>query len=336
MKYFEIPRFGLDALTIREKDTPRPASGEVLVRVHANSLNYRDLRVVQGLYDPKMPLPRIPLSDAAGEVVEIGPGVTRFHTGDRVAAIFMQTWIAGPPNESYGASALGGAIDGVLSDYVVLNENALVAIPEHLSYEEAATLPCAGVTAWNALVRQSRVKPGETVLVQGTGGVSLFALQFARMAGARVIATSSSGAKLEKARALGASDGVNYRDTPQWAKAVKQATAGKGVDHVVEVGGAGTLTQSLHAVRTGGHINVIGVLSGVSGELSMALILHKSPQLHGIYVGSREMFEEMNRAIALHRMRPIVDRVFSFEEIGAALSYLESGAHFGKIVISHA
>jgi NADPH:quinone reductase-like Zn-dependent oxidoreductase len=336
MKYIEIPRFGVDALALREKDVPRPGVGEVLVRVVANSLNYRDLRVVEGTYDPKMRFPRVPLSDGAGEVVETGPGVTRFKTGQRVAAIFMQTWIAGPVNETYAASALGGAIDGMSSEYVVLHEDGLVSIPEHLSYEEAATLPCAGVTAWNALIRQSRVKPGESVLIQGTGGVSLFALQFARMAGARVIATSSSDAKLQKARELGASEGVNYRHTPQWAKAVKQATAGKGVDHVVEVGGAATLTQSLHAVRVGGHIDVIGILSGVSAEIPSVLILHKSVHLHGIYVGSREMFEEMNRAIALNRMRPVVDRVFGFEETAAALAYLESGAHFGKIVIRHA
>lgn len=336
MKYIEIPRFGLEALTIREKEVPRPSASEVLVRVYANSLNYRDLRVVEGTYDPKMRLPRVPLSDGAGEVVETGPAVTRFKTGDRVAAIFMQSWIAGPVNESYGAWALGGAVDGMLSEYVTLNEDGLVSIPEHLSYEEAATLPCAGVTAWNALMRESRVKPGDSVLIQGTGGVSLFALEFAQMAGARVLATSSSDAKLEKARKLGASDGINYRDTPQWAKAVKRATGGKGVDHIVEVGGAGTMAQSLQAVRVGGHINVIGVLSGVSGEISTVLILHKSVQLHGIYVGSREMFEEMNLAITLQRMRPVVDRVFGFEEIGAALTYLQSGAHFGKIVIRHA
>jgi NADPH:quinone reductase-like Zn-dependent oxidoreductase len=336
MKYVVIPRFGVHALEVRDRDVPRPGPGEVLVRVHANSLNYRDLRAVQGTYDPKMQLPRVPLSDGAGEVVETGPGVTRFQTGDRVAAIFMQTWIAGPIDESHGASALGGAIDGMLSEYVVLNQEGLVAIPDDLTYEEAATLPCAGVTAWNALVRQSAVKPGDSVLIQGTGGVSLFALQFAQMAGARVIATSSSDAKLEKVRKLGASEGINYRETPQWARAVKQATRGKGVDHIVEVGGAGTLTQSLHSVRVGGHVSLIGILSGVSAEISTALILHKSVQLHGIYVGSREMFEEMNRAIALHQMRPVIDRVFGFDEIAAALSYMESSAHFGKIVIRHA
>jgi NADPH:quinone reductase-like Zn-dependent oxidoreductase len=335
MKYIELPRFGVDALTVREKDVPRPGPNEVLVRVHANSLNYRDLRVVQGQYDAKMSLPRVPLSDMAGEVVETGSDVTRFQNGDRVAGIFMQNWIAGPVNESHGASALGGAIDGVLSEYVVLNENGLVSFPEQLSYEQAATLPCAAVTTWNALMVADQIKPGQTVTVQGTGGVSIFALQFALAAGARVIATSSSDEKLDRVRKMGASDGINYRETPQWSRGVKKVTGGRGADHVVEVGGAGTFPQSLQAVRTGGHISMIGILSGVSGEVPIALVLHKSVNVHGIYVGSREMFEAMNRAIALHKIEPVIDRVFGMEEIGEALKHMESGSHFGKIVIRH-
>ena len=333
MKFVEISRFGLDALTVREKDVPAPGAGEILIRVRANSLNFRDLRIVQGLYDPKMALPRIPLSDGAGDVAGLGAGVTRFKIGDRVAGIFMQTWLAGPIADRYSASALGGAVDGMLSEYVVLREDGVVRVPEHLSYEEAATLPCAAVTAWNALFHQSRVQPGETVLIQGTGGVSLFALAFARMAGATAIATSSSDEKLQRVSAMGATHGINYRSTPLWARRVKELTAGKGVDHIVEVGGAGTLPQSLHAAAAGGHINVIGVLSGVSVEISTALILHKALQLHGIYVGSREMFEAMNRAIALHQLRPVIDRVFGLTEIRGALEYMESAAHFGKIVI---
>ena len=333
MKVVELTRFGLDTLTVSEREIPAPSAQQVLVRVHANSLNFRDLRVAQGLYDPKMPLPRIPLSDGAGEVAEVGPGVTRFRKGDRVAGIFMQTWLAGEVRDTYAASALGGAIDGMLSEYVVLHEDGLVPIPDHLTDGEAATLPCAAVTAWNALMVQSRVKAGETVLIQGTGGVSLFALQFALLAGARVIATSSSDEKLERAAKLGAFDRINYRTTPQWARRVKELTGGKGVDHVVEVGGSETFQQSMHAVRVGGHINVIGILSGVSSEIAVALILQKSIQIHGIYVGSREMFESMNRAIAQDHLKPVIDRVFGMSEIGAAFKYMESAAHFGKIVI---
>ena len=333
MKRIVLPRFGLDAFTVQEVDTPKPGPHEVLVRVRANSINFRDLRVAQGHYDPRMPLPRVPLSDGAGEVVEIGSTVTHFKTGDRVAAIFMQSWITGLPAERYIASAMGGAIDGMLSEYVALPEDGLVPVPKHLSFEEAATLPCAAVTAWNALFQESRVKPGETVLVQGTGGVSLFAFQFARMAGARVIATSGSDQKLARVRELGADGTINYKDTPDWSRTVKQLTGGRGVDHIVEVGGAGTFTQSMRAVRVAGHINVIGVLSGVSAEIPMALILQKSIQVHGIYVGSRDMFEEMNRAIELHHLKPVIDKVFPAAEIGKALNYMESGRHFGKIVL---
>ncbi len=335
MKLIELPRFGLDALTVRECDPPKPGPGEVLVRVHANSLNFRDLRVVQGLYDPKMHLPRIPLSDGAGEVAEAGPGVTRFKTGDRVAAIFFQTWVTGPPHAGYFASALGGAIDGMLSEYVVLHEDGLVHIPGRLTYEEAATLPCAAVTAWNALHGSAHVKAGETVLIQGTGGVSLFALQFAQMAGAQVIGTSSSDDKLARAQTLGLANGVNYRQHPDWSRAVKQMVP-DGVDHIVEVGGAGTFAQSLRAIRVGGHIAMIGILSGVSADIPTALILQKAARVTGIYVGSRAMFEDMNRAIDLHHLNPVIDRVFGFGEIREALEYMESGAHFGKIVIRHA
>jgi NADPH:quinone reductase-like Zn-dependent oxidoreductase len=333
MKRIVLTRFGLDGLMLEDAEMPRPAAHEVLIRVVANSVNFRDLRVAQGLYDPRMHLPRVPLSDGAGEVMEIGAGVTRWKAGDRVAGIFMQSWIAGLPAERYAASAMGGAIDGMLSEYVVLHEDGVVRIPDYLSFEEAATLPCAAVTAWNALFHESRIKVGETVLVQGTGGVSLFALQFAKTAGARVIATSSSDEKLARVKALGADSTINYKETPDWSRSVKQLTGGKGVDHIIEVGGAGTFAQSLRAIRVGGHINLIGVLSGVSADIPVALLLQKSIQVHGIYVGSREMFEEMNRALELHHLKPVLDEVFPMSEVGEALKHMESGRHLGKIVI---
>ena len=334
MRAWEIrDEFGIDSLTITEKPKPEPGPGQVAVRVRAVSLNYRDLQVVKGQYDPKMPLPRIPFSDGAGEVVAVGENVTRFEAGDRVAGIFMQEWVEGGVTPEKAASALGGRIDGMLQEYAVLNESGLVRIPEYLFYEEAATLPCAAVTAWNALVTQGGLSAGETVLLQGTGGVSIFALQFAGMFGARAIVTSSSDEKLEKAYSLGASDGINYRETPEWDEKVLELTGGRGVDYVVEVGGPGTLNKSLSAVRMGGYVAMIGVLTGGGGEITTASILRKSIRIQGIYVGSRAMFEAMNRAISLHGLKPVVDRVFDFEEAPDALRHMESGAHFGKICI---
>jgi NADPH:quinone reductase-like Zn-dependent oxidoreductase len=333
MKVYEIrDRFGLDALTLSERPQPQPGPHEVLVRIKAASLNYRDLMVVKGQYNPKMPLPRIPVSDAAGEVTAIGPGVTRVKVGQRVVGIFMQKWLAGELNEAKAKSALGGDIDGLLAEYAVLHEEGLVVPPEHLSDEEAATLPCAAVTAWHGLITEGRVKPGDTVLLQGTGGVSIFALQFAHLAGARIIITSSSDEKLQRARKLGASEGINYKTTPEWGGKVRELTGGRGVDHVVEVGGAGTLGQSLRAVRMGGQISLIGVLSG-GGQANPMPILMKNVRVQGIYVGSRVMFEAMNRAIALNRLQPVVDHVFPFAEAPAAFRHMESAAHFGKICI---
>jgi NADPH:quinone reductase-like Zn-dependent oxidoreductase len=288
--------------------------------------------VARGGYGRGVPSPVIPLSDGAGEVVAVGPGVKKVVAGERVAGIFMQTWLAGGMNEEHGRSALGGAVDGMLAEYVVLQEDGVVKLPSHLSYEEGATLPCAAVTAWNALAASSKLIPGESVLVQGTGGVSLFALQFARLFGARVIATSSSDEKLERVRAMGASDGINYKTTPDWEKPVRALT-GIGVDHVVEVGGAGTLEKSMKAVRAGGTISLIGVLTGTNGEINPRSLLMRNIKVQGIYVGSREMFEAMNRAIALHELRPVVDRVFPFADAVEAYRHLESGAHFGKVVI---
>ncbi len=330
MKAFEILNsFGTDSLNLIERPDPSPGYGQVLVKLRAVSLNYRDLMVVKGLYNPNLPLPLIPCSDGVGEVVALGEGVTRVKVGDRVAGIFFQTWLSGRLTEEKTQSALGGAIDGLLAEYAVLHEDGVVHIPEHLTDVEAATLPCAAVTAWNAL--SGNVKAGDTVLVQGTGGVSVFALQFAKLLGAKVIATSSSNEKLERLQSLGVTDTINYKQTPEWGKKAHELTG--GVDHVVEVGCAGTLNESLKAVAHGGQISLIGVLTGGKGEISTASILMKNVRLQGIYVGSREMFEDMNQAIALHKIRPICDRVFPLEFARSALEYMETGAHFGKICI---
>jgi NADPH:quinone reductase-like Zn-dependent oxidoreductase len=296
------------------------------------SLNYRDLMLVKGLYNPKLKLPFVPLSDGVGEVIGVGDGVTRLKVGDRVAGCFMQKWINGELNDAAAKSALGGALEGVAAEQVVLDQEGVVKFPEHLTNEEAATLPCAALTAWNALVTQGKLKAGDTVLVQGTGGVSIFALQFAHLLGARVIATSSSNAKLERVKAMGASDGINYKETPNWEETVKEMTGGVGVDHVVEVGGAGTFNQSMKAVRLGGRVSLIGVLAG-KGDVNLTPVLMKGVCVQGIFVGSRTMFEAMNREIAVEQLRPVIDRVFAFSEIQAALKHMEAGAHFGKICL---
>jgi len=332
MKVFELRSgFGIENLALADRPEPAPGPGQAVVRMRAWSLNYRDLLVVKGLYAPNLRLPFVTLSDGAGEVAAVGEGVLRVRVGDRVAGAFMQTWIEGPPSEAKGRSALGGAIPGVAAEYVTFDADGLVAIPEHLSFEEGATLPCAAVTAWHALVTSGHLAAGDTVLVQGTGGVSLFALGFARMLGARVIATSSSDAKLDRVRQMGASDGINYKTVSTWGARAREIT-GEGVDHVVEVGGAGTLAQSLLAVRVGGRISLIGVLAG--GRADTMPILMKNVAVQGIFVGSREMFEAMNGAIALHGLKPVIDRAFPFAEYPAALRHMESGAHFGKIVLT--
>ncbi len=335
MKAYELQSFdGPNGLKLVERDTPTPAPGQVLIRVHAASLNYRDLMLVKGQYNPNQPLPLIPLSDGAGEVAAVGEGVTRVKVGDRVAGAFTQDWLDGVYRPEYWrTSTLGSPLDGMLAEYAILSEHGVVPLPAHLSYEEGATLPCAAVTAWNGLFVAGNLQPGQSVLVQGTGGVSLFALQFARMAGAQVFATSSSDAKLARAKELGAAHTVNYKTTPEWGKAIKDLTGGVGVDHVIEVGGAGTLPQSLAAVRDGGHLAIIGVLDAGAGDINPLPILRKALKLSGILVGSRKMFEDMNRAIVLSGLHPIVDRVFAFNEAPHALAYLQSGSHFGKIVI---
>ena len=332
MQAWRISSFGIDNLELVTLPDPQPQRGKVLVRVHAVSWNYRDLMMTVGRYNPKMQLPRVPCSDGAGEVVAVGEGVTRVRNGDRVAGIFMQNWIDGEPDAGKIRGALGGDIDGMLAEMVILREDGVVRVPEHLSDAEASTLPCAAVTAWNAVTRAGRVKAGDTVLIQGTGGVSIFALQFAKAMGARVLGTSSSDEKLERAKKMGLDAGVNYRERPEWDQWVHEQTEGRGVDLVVEVGGAGTFSRSLRAVRIGGTVAQIGVLSQSHEGVEIPLLLHRQVHLRGIYVGSRTDFEKMNRAIAQQQIQPVVDEVFSFAEVRTALRRMEAGAHFGKLV----
>lgn len=335
MKAYELRQFGVENLTLVEREEPRPGPHEVVVRFHAACLNYRDLMFAKGVYNPKAKLPSVPLSDGAGVVSAVGEGVTRWKVGDRVCPLFAQGWLDGGPSAQKNRTALGaGELDGVLRESGAFHENGLVRIPEHLSFEEAATLPCAAVTAWNALVESGHLKAGDTVLTLGTGGVSMFALQFAKMHGARVIATSSSDEKLARARELGADETVNYKQTPAWEKEVLRLTNGAGVDHVVEVGGAGTLAKSIACTRVGGHVAVIGVLAS-EGDFNPISILMKSIRVQGIFVGSRQMFEDMNRAISAARLKPVIDRTFAFSEAREALKHMESGAHFGKIVLKY-
>jgi NADPH:quinone reductase-like Zn-dependent oxidoreductase len=333
MQLYRLPQHtGFDDLTLMEADVPKPGSGQVLVRMHAASLNFRDLSVATGKYMmSKLPPNLVPLSDGAGEVIEIGSGVDRVKPGDRVAGIFMQGWLGGEHEPWHGATALGGAIDGVLAEYVVFDQQGLVHIPAHLSYRQAATLPCAAVTAWHALNGLKPVGPGQSVLVLGTGGVSMFGLQLAHAAGARVIVTSSSDEKLERAKALGASEGISYKTTEAWHKAVRALTGGRGVDHVLEVGGPGTLQRSIGATRMGGVVSLIGVLS--RGQVDPLAILAGGVTVQGIFVGSRQMFEAMNRAIEFHRIVPVVDRVFPFAAVQDAYRSLKAATHMGKIVI---
>ena len=325
--------FGPSHLSLVERALPEPGPGQVRVRIRALSLNYRDLMIVRGEYDPRMPLPRVPLSDAAGEIDAIGSAVRRFQPGDRVCPVFAPGWVAGDPPADATSFALGHRVDGVASDHVIVSEGDLVRIPAHLDFLKAATLPCAAVTAWHALSGDRPVRPGETVLVQGSGGVSLFALQLARLAGAQVIATSSDPSKLDRLQALGAAHTLNYRENPQWGKAVRALTGGRGVDRVIEVGGASTLAESLVAVRPSGQIAVIGVLAGRAAPIDVTSILMRNVRLQGIFVGSRAHFEALNQAVETSGLQPVVDRVFDFEALPDALDHLASGRHFGKVAL---
>jgi NADPH:quinone reductase-like Zn-dependent oxidoreductase len=335
MRAYQLPKggAGIDALVQVERPDPKPDYRQVLVRVKACSLNFRDLAIARGSYRIPVRENIIPLSDGAGEVVEIGPGVTRLKVGDRVAGNFFQRWSGGVPALDAHRSALGGGIDGMLADHAVLEEDGAVKIPPHLSLEEGATLPCAGVTVWNAMMEHAKLKAGATVLLQGTGGVSIFGLQFAHAMGIRAIVTSSSDEKLKRAKALGAALGINYKNTPDWEKAAMEFTGGVGVDHVVEVGGAATLARSFGVIRVGGKVTLIGGLSGGATELNPALIFARRANVQGISVGSTQMFEAMNRAIEVNALKPVIDKVFAFAEVQAAYRHMAAGAHFGKIVI---
>lgn len=334
MKAYKLMKpVGTDGIELDANcSSPEPGPGAMRVRMRAASLNYRDLLVAAGRYGAGTKANVIPLSDGAGEVVALGPGVSRFKIGDRVAANFFPDWIGGELTAEATKRALGGAVDGMLAEEVVLAETAAVAVPDHLSFEEAATLPCAALTAWNALVEVGRLFAGQTVLLLGTGGVSLFALQFAKLHGARTIILSGSDEKLKRAASLGADATINYRTVTEWDKDVLGLTDGRGVDLVVEVGGPGTLARSLKAVRAGGTVVMIGLVAG-TGEINPMPLVSKGIRLQGIYVGSRVLFENMNRAIAKAGLRPVIDQIFAFNDAPDAYRRLTEASHFGKLVV---
>lgn len=323
--------YGIENLKVIEKPDPTPGPGQIVVDIKAATLNYRDLATVTA---PSGRTPFVPCSDGAGVVTAIGDGVTRVKVGDHVAPLFFQGWFAGEPTPQGLGGALGGTLDGVLQQKVLLSEQGVTPVPKGWSDEEAATLPCAALTAWRGLVVMGQVKPGDTVVVQGTGGVSIFALQFAKAAGATVIITSSSDEKLERAKALGADHFVNYKSTPDWAKEVRKITGNRGADHVIEVGGAGTFEQSLRAIRLGGKIAVIGILGGFVKDLNVAAIFGSNAIINGVTVGSREHFEEMTRAIEANGIKPVIDKRFTLDEAQDAFTAMKNGAHFGKILLT--
>lgn len=323
---------GLDALKKIERDIPKPGPGEILVEVKANSVNYRDYLTISNAAARGITEERIPNSDGAGIVAEVGMGVTAYKKGDPIVGCFFQNWISGPIHNGAMGSALGGPIDGMLAEYVILKEQGVLPKPAHLTFEEAATLPCAALTAWNCLIEKGEARTGNTALLLGTGGVSIFSLQLAKASGIRTIITSSSDEKLARAKEMGASETVNYRTIPDWEKAVQELTGGKGVDVVVEVGGAGTLEKSIEAVRVGGRISLVGVLTG--GQIDPTSIMRKSIRLEGIYVGPRDMFLRMNDALLHNDIHPVIEKTIPFEDAVEAYKLMESGKHFGKIVIT--
>ena len=325
---------GVDALHLAEVETPEPGPGEVRVRMRANSINYRDLTTIEDPVPRKLPFPTVPNSDGAGDVVAVGPGVTEVAVGDRITSCFFADWDAGECSPEAMGSALGGARQGVLAEEVVLPARGVIPIPGELSYEEAACLPCAALTAWHALTQPRPVVAGETVLLLGTGGVSVIAQQFCKAMGVETIVTSSSDGKLARMEGLGANRVINYKKVPDWDLAVQKMTKGRGVDRVVEVGGPGTLQKSIEAVRVGGTIGLIGILTGVQGQIMPTSIMRKSLTVRGIYVGPRAMFAEMNKAIAHHDLRPLIDQRFAFEDARDAYHTMRSADHFGKLVIS--
>ncbi len=337
MKVFEIrDAWGFDHLQLGTRPDPRPGPGEVLLRMKAASLNYRDLVVPNrgyGAFTGNLPL--IPLSDGVGEVVEIGAGVTRVKVGDRACPCFHQSWIGGAPDLERLTRTLGGPVDGTMTELMCLPADGVVKVAAHLTDEQAATLPCAALTAWSALVTYDQLAPGSRVLVQGTGGVALFALQFGKLLGCHVTVISSSDDKLARVKELGADAGLNYVTTPEWSKATREITGGRGFDHIVELGGEKTLPQSLRAIRPGGTISMIGVLSGSALAAPLGHVVTRQVRLQGITVGSRDGFEAMMRAVEQHRVQPVVDQVFAFEQLKEAMAQLKRGAHFGKICVRH-
>jgi NADPH:quinone reductase-like Zn-dependent oxidoreductase len=334
MRRYQLERLGnLDALKLVDTPEPQPGPYEVVVSVRACSLNHRDLNIISGTYSRVALKPSaIPVSDGAGEVTAVGQGVSRWKVGDRVAPIFIPRWLGGNLLPEYMPSALGGPSDGVLAEQIVLSEEALVRIPSHLSFEEAATLPCAAVTAWNAAFVRGALRAGQTLLTLGSGGVSLFAAQFGLMSGARVIATTGSAAKIDRLRALGVTDVIDSQAIPDWDARVRELTDGRGADVVVEVGGPGSLARSIAALRFGGHISAVGNLAGTS-TIDPGALFVKRASLCGIQVGSRDMFEDMNRAIEVTKLKPVIDRAFDFTDARSAYEYLATGKHFGKVVI---
>ncbi len=337
MRVFQIEGdWGIQNLKLSTRPDPTPAAGQVLLRMKASSVNYRDPIVPErgyGVHTGTLPL--IPVSDGMGEVIAIGSGVTRVRVGDRACPTYFQRWISGEPNFERLSQSLGGPLDGTMAQYMCLNEDGVVKIPDYLSEFEAASLPCAAVTAWSALTQCSTVKAGDQILVQGSGGVSLFALQFAKAMGARVTVISSSEAKIERLQKMGADHTINYVTTPEWAKATRAITDGRGFDHIIEVGGEKTLPQSLRCIRPGGTLSMIGILSGSAIATSLGLIITRQVRLQGVTVGHRDAFESMLRAMEQHRIHPVIDRVFGFEQLKESFTYLKSGAQFGKICISH-
>ena len=328
--------WGPDALKVVEVPDPKPGPGQVLVRMKAASLNYRDLLMINGMYG-RAPATSgdviTPLSDGCGVVEAVGEGVTRFKAGDRVATLFFQGWSSGPPTLEKLSTSLGFPIPGAASELQTFSQEGLSKVPDFLTDQEVATLPCAALTAWRGLFVDARLGPGDTVVLQGTGGVSIFGLQFAHAAGLRTLITSSSDEKLSRAQALGADHLVNYKATPEWSKPVREATGGRGADFIMEVGGGGTIQQSMRAIRIGGHIAIIGVVAGAGEPFNPAALIGNSAKLQGLSVGSRDMFEAMCRAIDLHQIRPVVDKVFPWTEAKAAFAAMAAGEHFGKIVL---
>lgn len=333
MKAIELQSFGLDGLTPVQREPRQPAADEVLVQMKSASLNFHDLVTILGLANPKLQMPVVPLSDGCGEVVDVGAAVMDLKPGDRVASLFFQGWQDGEPNLSKMSRVTGETADGVLQEQWCTKADAVAKVPDHLTDLEVATLPCAALTAWRSVVVEGQVKAGDRVLLQGTGGVSLFALQFAKLLGAETIITSSSDHKLERARQLGADHCINYKETPKWGKAARELSGGEGVDLVVEVGGSGTFQESLKAVRIGGHVSVIGVLSGVADVIPIARIMAMNLNVKGITVGNRKQFDDMCAAIALHRLQPVVGEVFGFDQAAEGLELMQQGGHFGKICL---